>query len=102
MSTSLTELIAQGEAVAETKQQPKTRIHGDWQSTETVYAVVDASAFMAWKEAVLDFLSETYGDTSQAYVGFIQQCRHAQYLETLEGIKVLKQLHDLNRNPSTA
>jgi hypothetical protein len=48
-------LIAQGEAVLASKTQPKGNIVGDWQSTETVYAIVSTWTYfwrgerLAWR-----------------------------------------------------
>lgn len=79
-------LIVQGEAVLATKKQPPSRVRGDWQSTETVYAVVEEVAFKAWQAAVL----EAFNPNPEAQQAFHQACRVPRYLEVLEGLKWLK------------
>ena len=84
--------IQAGLAVSKTKQRPKSRIIADWQSTETLYSVVDASLFHAWRTDVLAGLATHFGIESDAYWAFQDECRFPQFMELLEGIKVLKQL----------
>lgn len=86
------DLIEVGLALTQTKQRPKSRIFADWQSTETLYSVVDASLFQAWRTDVLTYLALHFGKESDAYWAFQDECRFPQFMELLEGIKVLKQI----------
>jgi hypothetical protein len=83
-------LIQTGLDLTQTKRRPKSRIFADWQSTETLYSVVDADLFHAWRTDVLSYLVATYGKESDAYWVFQDECRFPQFMELLEGIKVLK------------
>jgi hypothetical protein len=86
----LAQLIQVGLDLTRTKCRPKSRIFADWQSTETLYSVVDAPQFHAWRTDVLSYLVATYGEDSDAYWVFQDECRFPQFMELLEGIKVLK------------
>jgi hypothetical protein len=86
------DLIEAGLALTQTKQRPKSRIFADWQSTETLYSVVDAPLFQAWRTDVLAYLTSNFGKESDAYWAFHEECRFPQFMELLEGIKVLKQI----------
>jgi hypothetical protein len=86
------DLIETGLALTQTKQRPKSRIFADWQSTETLYSVVDAPLFQAWRIDVLAYLASNFGKESDAYWAFHEECRFPQFMELLEGIKVLKQI----------
>lgn len=79
-------LVTEGEAVLATKTLPTSRIRGDWQSTETVYAVVQPQAFTAWRNRCLAFLASVDADWAAAYES---TCRRPGYLEALEGQKRL-------------
>jgi len=63
----LVELIAQGEAVLASKQAAKGRMIGDWQSVETVYAVVNREAFMVWRGACQQWLDGVANQASHPY-----------------------------------
>jgi hypothetical protein len=82
-------LIAQGEAVLASKSQPRGNIVGDWQSTETVYALVDMDLFLAWREACLSWLAQVAGEGSQWHDQFLYNCRRAQFLEAVKGQQLL-------------
>ena len=91
-SITLQTLLEQADKVAKTKQDPPAKIRGDWQETGTVYAVVDRTEFEPWRQACLDYLSSTYGEDSDEWLGFRDICRFPNYLEFLEGQKFLKAL----------
>jgi hypothetical protein len=97
---SLTEAIDLGLALTQTKQKPKSRIIADWQSTETLYAVVDAEMFEQWRKAVLAYLIVQLGADSDSYWVFHEECRFPQYMELLEGIKVLKHIEKMGASDS--
>ena len=82
-------LIAQGEAVLASKSQPKGNIVGDWQSTETVYALVDMDLFLAWREACLTWLADVAGEGSEWHAQFLYNCRRAQFMEAIKGQQLL-------------
>ena len=86
-------LIAQGEAVLTTKQAGKGRIMGDWQSVETVYAVVEVEAFKAWRTACIAWLQgvATTDEALAALEVFCRECARPQYPEALAGVKLLRQ-----------
>ncbi|MCX5920103.1 MAG: hypothetical protein NTW61_02080 [Candidatus Melainabacteria bacterium] len=87
---TLDSLITEGLAITKTKKRPTSRIIADWQSTETLYSVVDAEPFHQWRASVLSFLKATFGEDSDPYWTFQDECRFPQFMELLEGIKVLK------------
>lgn len=89
---TLTTLIETGLALTKTKQRPPARIIADWQSTETLYAVVDKHQFTQWRTAVLAYLTEHFGANSDEVWAFQDECRFPQYMELLEGIKFLKHI----------
>jgi hypothetical protein len=83
-------LIEEGLAVLATKQKAPATVIGDWQSVETVYAVVAADAFATWQAKVLAYLGFGPQANATAYWDFLDVCRFAQYLEAVEGVKFLK------------
>jgi hypothetical protein len=89
---TLTTLIEEGLALTKTKQRPPARIIADWQSTETLYAVVDKQQFTQWRRAVLTYLTEQFGADADEVWAFQDECRFPQYMELLEGIKFLKHI----------
>ena len=94
---TLNQLIEVGIVLTQTKQRPKSRIFADWQSTETLYSVVHAEQFKQWRSAVLTALRAHYGEDSDAYWAFQETCRFPQFMELLEGIKLLKHIQQLQQ-----
>jgi hypothetical protein len=90
---TLQALIAQGEAVLATKQAGKGRMIGDWQSVETVYAVVEIETFKAWRTACITWLQGlgACDDALAALEVFCRECARPQYPEALAGVKLLRQ-----------
>jgi hypothetical protein len=86
----LQELLHGAERLRGTKQAPASRIIGDWQSTETVYAVVEPNEFRHWCEHVEAYLYETFEDAEALVFGFRAFCHFPQFFEFLEGQKFLK------------
>jgi hypothetical protein len=89
---TLPQLIEVGLALTKTKQRPPARIIADWQSTETLYAVVDKQQFTQWRTDVLAYLTEQFGANADEVWAFQDECRFPQYMELLEGIKFLKHI----------
>ncbi len=85
-------LMQEADAVAKTKQQAPSKIIGDWQSTETLYAVVDAEAFHVWRKNVKQHVWTYYEDAEALWYGFDELCRFPQFVEVLEGQKFLRAL----------
>jgi hypothetical protein len=79
--------------VLATKQAGKGRMIGDWQSVETVYAVVEIEAFKAWRTACITWLQglPATDDALTALEVFCRECARPQYPEALAGVKLLRQ-----------
>ena len=85
-------IIDQSDAVFATKQKAPAKVIGDWQSTETMYAVVDRQAFEAWRKAVHQWIQDYFEDADALIYGFDELCRFPSFLEFLEGQKFVKAL----------
>jgi hypothetical protein len=90
---ALEQLVSQGERVVSSKTASPSRIIGDWQSTEILYAVVDKALFSAWRTDTLDTFEQFLYPESAVYWAFFDGCRFPQYMEAVEGLKLLKQVH---------
>jgi hypothetical protein len=88
---SYDEAIEWGLLLSKTKGMPPSRFIADWQSVDTVYAVVQRDAFMAWRQAVLNYLENRHGLASDPWWEFLDTCRVAWFMELLEGIKLLRE-----------
>ncbi|MFM7389257.1 MAG: hypothetical protein ACKO34_01375 [Vampirovibrionales bacterium] len=82
--------IDDGLQLSKTKAMPPSRIIGDWQSIDTVYAVVDRPLFVQWRWAVLALLEAEEGLASDPWWEFLDTCRVPWFMEVLEGIKLLR------------
>ncbi len=85
-------LLEQGDAVFATKQKAPAKVIGDWQSTETMYAVVDREAFDAWRTAVHQWINTYFEDADALIYGFDELCRFPSFVEFLEGQKFVNAL----------
>jgi hypothetical protein len=88
----LTSLLKEADRISSSKQQPSSKIIGDWQSTETMYSVVNRAQFNQWRENVNNFLMHNFDDGPALCFGFNEVCRFPQYMEFLEGQKFLNTL----------
>jgi hypothetical protein len=85
-------LVAQGEGVFQSKQKAPAKVIGDWQSTETLYAVVNRDAFDAWRLAVQGWIRDFFEDADALMYGFDELCRFPSFVEFLEGQKFVQAL----------
>lgn len=85
-------LIEQGEAMLTTKRMPPAKLHGDWQVMETTYSVVERETFSQWRHTVLSWLAATYGEQSEHYWTFFDECRVPFFLEAKQGVGLLRTL----------
>ena len=85
-------LIAEGEAVLASKCMPPAKLYGDWQVMETTYSVVQREPFIAWREQVLQWVAQHFGDYSGVYWAFFDECRVPFFLEANQGVSLLRQL----------
>jgi hypothetical protein len=86
---ALSALLEEARLLSATKQAPPAKMIGDWQSTETLYAVVDSNAFADWRIHVQAFLNTYCEDADLLWYGFDELCRFPQFFEFLEGQKFL-------------
>ena len=86
---TLSTLLEEAREVGSTKQAPPAKMIGDWQSTETLYAVVDSNAFGDWRSHVQAFLTAYCEESEALWYGFDELCRFPQFFEFLEGQKFL-------------
>ena len=85
-------LLNQGNAVFASKQKAPAKLIGDWQSTETLYAVVNRDAFDAWRLAVQGWIRDFFEDADALIYGFDELCRFPSFVEFLEGQKFVQAL----------
>ena len=80
------------EQVQQSKQNPPAKVIGDWQSTETLYAVVDRPLFDAWRQHVQQWIFHYYEENEALVYGFDEYCRFPHFVEFLEGQKFVNAL----------
>jgi hypothetical protein len=89
---ALIPLLLEADAVFATKQRSPATMIGDWQSIETVYAVVDAEQFRQWQNRCFAYLNTYFEDAEALVYGFRELCHFPSFFEFLEGHKFLKSL----------
>jgi hypothetical protein len=89
---ALMPLLLEADAVFATKQRSPANMIGDWQSIETVYAVVDEVKFYAWQNQCFTYLRTYFEDAEALVYGFRELCHFPSFFEFLEGHKFLKSL----------
>lgn|GEM_PF-6491614 len=92
VKAGLASLLKEADRISSSKQNPPSKLIGDWQSTETLYSVVNRAQFNQWRENVNNFLMHNFDDGRALCFGFNEICRFPQYMEFLEGQKFLNVL----------
>ena len=82
IKTRLDKLIEMGEAVLKTKRL------GEWGS------VVDSASFYQWKASSRSFLSKVFGEESDHYSLYKDECKHTSYYYAERGLAILKSAKD--------
>lgn len=85
-------LLQRADDIFTTKQRSPATMIGDWQSIETVYAVVDQTLFNHWQQDCFAYFHAYFEDAEALVYGFRELCHFPSFFEFLEGHKFLKSL----------
>jgi len=85
-------ILIQSDGVFQSKQKAPAKVIGDWQSTETLYAVVHREAFNTWRLAVQAWIRDFFEDDEALIYGFDELCRFPSFVEFVGGQKFVQAL----------